>query len=493
MRKTILLLWALIATALCPAQHVYDVRDFGAKGNGVHIDSHAINTAIEQAVREGGGTVKLPEGVYPCYSIRLESNITLQLDSGAIVKAAMPTAEETYDLPEENPSQYQDFGHSHWKNSLIWGIGLHNVAITGKGRIDGSGVLSRGRPTLNGLPVANKAVALRDCRQVRITDIEMLNCGHFALLLTGVDSLTIERLTIDSNRDGMDIDCCENVRMRDCKVNTLNDDAIVLKTSYGLNRLKPTANVIIENCHVSGYDIGTLIDGTKTTLIGKAPDQDGPTGRIKLGTESNGDFRNVIIRNCTFTHCRGLALETVDGSQMENIAVTDIRMKDINNAPFYIRAGNRNRGPEGLPASTVKNVRISNVTVEDADSRYASIIAGNASGSISDITLSNIKLQYRGGITMEDVQSQRGVNPFFTKNPNMKGYPEPSAHGIQAASCFVISDAKDITLKDIGISFLHPDERPKMVLTNTGRVTIERFSSVKDRQIDKADHIILDN
>ena len=296
MRKTILLLWALIATALCPAQHVYDVRDFGAKGNGVHIDSHAINTAIEQAVREGGGTVKLPEGVYPCYSIRLESNITLQLDSGAIVKAAMPTAEETYDLPEENPSQYQDFGHSHWKNSLIWGIGLHNVAITGKGRIDGSGVLSRGRPTLNGLPVANKAVALRDCRQVRITDIEMLNCGHFALLLTGVDSLTIERLTIDSNRDGIDIDCCENVRIRDCKVNTLNDDAIVLKTSYGLNRLKPTANVIIENCHVSGYDIGTLIDGTKTTLIGKAPDQDGPTGRIKLGTESNGDFRNIIIR-----------------------------------------------------------------------------------------------------------------------------------------------------------------------------------------------------
>ena len=370
----------------------------------------------------------------------------------------------TYDLPEENPSQYQDFGHSHWKNSLIWGIGLHNVAITGKGRIDGSGVLSRGRPTLNGLPVANKAVALRDCRQVRITDIEMLNCGHFALLLTGVDSLTIERLTIDSNRDGIDIDCCENVRIRDCKVNTLNDDAIVLKTSYGLNRLKPTANVIIENCHVSGYDIGTLIDGTKTTLIGKAPDQDGPTGRIKLGTESNGDFRNIIIRNCTFTHCRGLALETVDGSQMENIVVT-----------------------------TVKNVRISNVTVEDADSRYASIIAGNTTGSITGVTLSNIKLQYRGGITMEDVQSQRGVNPFFTKNPNMKGYPEPSAHGIQPASCFVISDAKDITLKDIDISFLHPDERPKMVLTNTGRVTIERFSSVKDRQIDNADHIILDN
>jgi polygalacturonase len=218
------------------------------------------------------------------------------------------------------------------------------------------------------------------------------------------------------------------------------------------------------------------MDGTLTTLQTKAPDQDGPTGRIKLGTESNGDFRNIIIRNCSFTHCRGLALETVDGSQMENIMVTDIRMKDINNAPFYIRAGSRNRGPEGLPASTVKNVIIDNVTVEDADSRYASIIAGNATGSIENVTLSNIWLQYRGGITMEDVKNQRGTNPFFLDNPRMKGYPEPSAHGIQPASCFVISDAKDITLKDIEISFIRPDERPKMVLTNTERVTTERVT-----------------
>ena len=124
----------------------------------------------------------------------------------------------------------------------------------------------------------------------------------------------------------------------------------------------------------------------------------------------------------------------------------------------------------------MKNVIIDNVTVEDADSRYASIIAGNATGSIENVTLSNIRLQYRGGITMEDVKYQRGSNPFFLDNPRMKGYPEPSAHGIQPASCFVISDAKDITLKDIEISFIRPDERPKMVLTNTERVTTERVT-----------------
>lgn len=178
---------------------------------------------------------------------------------------------------------------------------------------------------------------------------------------------------------------------------------------------------------------------------------------------------------------------------MENILVIDIKMKDINNAPFYIRAGNRNRGPKGLPASTIRNVRISNITVEEADSRYASIIAGNATGSIAGVTLSNIKLQYRGGVTMEDVRSQRGINPFFTQNPNMKGYPEPSAHGIQPASCFVISDAKDITLKDIDISFMQPDERPKIMMTNTESTTIERVSPLKDKLFEKSDHIVIDN
>jgi hypothetical protein len=94
---------------------------------------------------------------------------------------------------------------------------------------------------------------------------------------------------------------------------------------------------------------------------------------------------------------------------------------------------------------------------------------------------------------MEDVRSQRGINPFFTQNPNMKGYPEPSAHGIQPASCFVISDAKDITLKDIDISFMQPDERPKIMMTNTENITIERVSPLKDKLFEKSDHIVIDN
>ncbi len=469
------------------AHYIYNVKDYGAKGDGVQIDSRAINAAINAAAEQGGGVVSIPKGTYLCYSIRLKSNITLRIDSDAVVKAAMPTETETYDLPEDNPSAYQDFGHSHWQNSLIWGIGLHDVCIEGKGLIDGTDVLSRGRSTLNGLPVANKAIALRDCQHVQLRDLKMLQCGHFALLLTGVDYLTIEGLKIDTNRDGIDIDCCEHVHVRDCMVNTLNDDAIVLKTSYGLNRLKSTKDVVVERCEVSGYDVGSMLDGTYTTNVKLAPDQDGPTGRIKLGTESNGDFRDIIIRNCRFKHCRGLALETVDGSQMRNIRVEDIVMHDINNAPFYIRAGNRNRGPEGLKPSTIRGVHIARVVVEDADSRYASIIEGTTMESIRDVTLNDIRLQYRGGITLEDVAQQRGSNPFFLNNPRMQGYPEPSAHGIQPASCFSISHASGVKLKNIKIEILKTDERPKVYLKDVKGIKFKNVTGVRNLKVSTLD------
>lgn len=185
----------------------FNVKDYGAKGNGSHIDSPAINAAIEAASEGGGGTIYFPAGVYPSYSIRLKSNISLFFDQGAVLKAAVPNDSLHYDLPEENPSDdYQDFGHSHWQNSLIWGIGLHDISIQGFGLIDGSEGITRGQAKMNGHPAANKAIALKECRNVTIRDISMLKCGHFAMLLTGVDNLTIDNVRCDTNRDAFDID-----------------------------------------------------------------------------------------------------------------------------------------------------------------------------------------------------------------------------------------------------------------------------------------------
>ena len=512
------ILLCLVACLPIQANGRFNVKDFGAKGDGVHIDSPAINAAIDAASEAGGGTVYFPAGTYSSYSIRLKSHISLYLDHGAVLKAAVPNEQNHYDLPEENWSTYQDFGHSHWKNSLIWGIGLHDITIQGFGLIDGSEGITRGQAKMNGFPAANKAIALKECRNVTIRDISMLLCGHFAMLLTGVDNLTIDNVRCDTNRDAFDIDCCANVRVSNCYVNTLNDDAIVLKCSYGLGYAKATENVTITNCQVSGYDPGTLLDGTFKKTITQAPDRDGPTGRIKFGTESNGGFKNITISNCVFDNCRGIALETVDGAIIEDITVDNIAMRDIWNSPIYIRLGNRARGPKELPVSVVRRVKLSNIVVKNADCRYASILFGLEGHPIEDVTLSNIYIQYKGGLTMDDVIHQRGANPFFTRVnsaahgtrqsggeqepekpgrpdpfdvPDMeKGYPEPSSHGILPAYGLFIKHAKNVRVDKVEFETLQEDKRPAIVLMNVDGI---KFTEVEVDKSAEAPYFVLKN
>ncbi len=481
-----LLLPLLGCLGLAAGDAFYNVRNYGAAGDGVQIDSPAINAAIEAAAEAGGGTVFFPAGTYLSYSLHLRDHITLHLDRGAVLKAAVPDEEHAYDPAEPNESTFQDFGHSHWQNSLIWGIGLHDVAIVGGGLIDGTGALSNGFGRQDRL--ANKAIALKECRDVTIRDIRLLQCGHFALLLTGVDNLTIHNVLADTNRDAFDIDCCANVKISDCQVNTLNDDAIVLKCSYALGYPKATENVTITNCQVSGYDPGTVFGGTFTKNITAAPDRDGPTGRIKLGTESNGGFRNITISNCTFDRCRGLAIETVDGAVIEDLVVNNIVMREVCNSPIYVRLGNRARGPQELPHSVIRRVRISNVSVKDADSRYASMIFGLEGHCIEDVTLSHIHIQYRGGLGLEDVTAQKGSNNFFnrdlapgTRDPfdvpqQEKGYPEPSSHGVLPAAAFYISHARNVSMDHIRFEFMEKDRRPGIVLTDVEGIRLEQVS-----------------
>jgi polygalacturonase len=171
--------------------------------------------------------------------------------------------------------------------------------------------------------------------------------GWFGILATGVDNLTIDNVKEDTNRDGMDIDCCHYVNISNCKVNTTLDDGICLKSSYALNVLRNTENVTITNCVVSGYDEGSFLDGTyKRTPPSKSFDK-GPFGRIKFGTESNGGFKNITISNCVFDYCRGLALETTDGALIEDVTIDNITMRDIVNSPIYLRIASRMRAPAG--------------------------------------------------------------------------------------------------------------------------------------------------
>ena len=464
MKKLTLILFLLVFAYVSSTAAVFNVRDFGAKGDGKTIDSPAINQAILAADSAGGGTIYIPAGNYMSYSIRLKSNITIYLESGATITAAAPTETEGYDEAEPNEyNMYQDFGHSHWKNSLIWGIGLENITICGQGTIDGTQGLTRGGSPKKGL--GNKAIALKLCRNIILKDLKMLFCGHFALMATGVDNMTIDNLMIDTNRDGLDIDCCRNVRISNCTVNSPWDDAIVLKACYGLGFFKDTENVTITNCMVSGYDRGTMMDGTYKREDPQAPDKGFVTGRIKLGTESSGGFKNITISNCVFDRCRGLALETVDGGHLEDITISNITMRDIVNAPIFLRLGARMRSPEGTPVGKMRRISIDNINVYNADSRFSCIMSGIPGHNIEDVSLSNIRILFKGGYTKEDGK--------LVPAENEKDYPEPWMFGTIPASAFFIRHVKDISLSNIDIKFIEDDYRPAFVMVNAENVKMK--------------------
>jgi polygalacturonase len=262
---------------------------------------------------------------------------------------------------------------------------------------------------------------------VRLSDFSVLQGGWFALLATGVDDFTIDNVKVDTNRDGFDIDVCRNVRISNCSVNAINDDAIVLKSTYALGTLRACENFTITGCRVSGYDPGSVFDGTFKRTQERAADRDGPTGRIKFGTESDGGFRNITITNCVFDRSRGLAFETVDGGTIENITVANIEMHNICNSAIFLRLGNRARGPAGTPVGAIRRVSISHVVASDVDARYPILIAGLPGHPVEDVSLSDIRVASRGGLSLDDAAKQPAalVNRFFLRGAGLADPRDP--------------------------------------------------------------------
>lgn len=446
---------AAFPVAATPVKTEYNVRDYGAAGDGIKLDSRAINKAIDAAAAAGGGKVYLPAGNYLSGSIRLKSNICLYLEQGATIVATEGENNGEYDAEEEPANKtYQDSGHSYFHNSLIWGENLHDVSIMGPGMIWGKGLL---KDYKKGTKLGNKSIALLKCRNVIIKDISILHGGWFAILATGTDNLTINNVKLDTNRDGMDIDCCKNVRVSDCFVNSPYDDGICLKSSFALGYARSTENVTITNCQVSGFDEGTLLDGTYRRSENP---QYGfhPTGRIKFGTESNGGFQNIAVSNCVFTYCRGLALETVDGALLEDVTISNITMRDVVNDPIFLRLGARMRGPKETPIGKLRRVIISDINVFNADENYACTITGIPGNDIEDVQLNNIAIYFKGGGTNRDTSNA------IAEQENK--YPEPGMFGKAPAYGFFIRHAKNIRLNNVKLSFMTADARPAFFLND---------------------------
>lgn len=456
----------------------YDVRNFGAVGDGKTLDHGAINRAIDSCVANGGGRVVLPAGTYLCGSIRMKSNVELHISAGATILAA-PGSMKAYDEAEpwEGPA-YQDGGHTYFHNSLIWAVGQKNVSITGRGMIDGKGLTKKDTEKAGNLQggsigTGDKAIALKECRNVLIRDITIFRGGHFAIIMTGCDLGTVDNVTIDTNRDGFDIDCCKYLTVSNCKINTPSDDALVLKSSYALKRPVLCEHIAVTNCVITGYKMGTLLDGTyvpeKVNWV---------CGRFKLGTESNGGYRNIALSNCTFMYSSGLAFEEVDQGLMENVVVSNITMSHVHHYPIYITTGCRNRGPkERMTVSTGADIQISNVIADDVDSLAGIIVTGMPDQPLRNIALNNIRITYRGGGTADLANREyreQGTN-----------YPEPRFAGPTPAYGLYARHVDGLDINHVTFRTEKTDYRPAVMLDDVRNESITDLKAPEVKGVKK--------
>lgn len=425
------------------AAGIYNIRDFGAVGDGRTLDTAAVQKAIDAASAAGGGQVVVPAGVFLIGPIQMASHVDLHLSTGATLKGS-PKLADYLDGQIPGPAvKLKIAGRRKGPNHplcLIGGQDLDDISITGSGTIDGSGGsadFDRG----DNDPFRPKIIMLVNCRDVRVSDVTLRDSGTWVQHYFGCQRVRITGERVYShanlNNDGLDIDSTD-VNVSDCIIDS-DDDGICLKS----DREAPCANVTISNC-----------------VIGSN------CNAIKMGTASRGGFHDITIANCSIRPASehrqrawkdtisGVALEMVDGGVMRRIAVSNLAMVGVQ-TPIFIRLGARRETASGRK-STLSDIAISNITAE-SDSPICSSITGIPGSLAADIKLSHILFKCPGQGTREMADR--------TIPDNVRGYPENRMFGPSLpAYGLYVRHVSGLTLDDLQFSLLKDDARPAIVI-----------------------------
>lgn len=441
---------------------MYNILDFGAVADGVTNVTKSVQAAVD-ACREQGGVVYVPHGKYVIASIHLYSHVHFIFEPGAMLLGSLDPDEyderEILDFP-----LYQDFSHSYFHRAMFWAENCEDISFSGAGVLDMRSVWEkRDIPGESSWCCrrAAKIFSLKNCKDVEISGLKLYNATDIAVYVAGCENVKLTGLYLKVHIDGISPDCCKNVAISDCNV-IAGDDAIVLKSSYALNRKQLCENVVISNCVVSSRMCA-----------------------IKFGTETNGGFKNVSITNCTIfdTRFTGVALEIADGGEMDGITVSNITMKNVG-TPFIIQLTDRGRGPEGTTIGSIKNVVMDNIVavgpydeiepiryttnIEDSGKPdYAVVIAssiiGQPHGKIENVSLSNIYLTVPGGGT--EAEKQIVVPEREKQTPSAAAFGDVlPAHGIY------FRHADNINLHNVQIFTLAEDVREAMLFDDVTNV-----------------------
>ena len=425
-----------------------NIQDHGANPASPEPQTSFIQSAIDAAAANGGGTVLVPAGTYEIGTLTLRSRITLHLDNGAVLKGSPRIA----DYPEVAGGFTDAVGQKR-NRCLIYANGTTGSAITGQGTIDGNGGAfgyeEDGRPFM---------VRFINCRDVQVTGVTLKDSPGWVSHYLGCENVLIHGINIRSrtngNNDGIDIDCCRRVRISDCDIDT-GDDAVCIKAT----RATPCEDIIVTGCRICST-----------------------WGALKLGTESAGDFRNILFSDIVIrdTEGGGIKLISMDGCNMENVVADNIIMDNVS-GPIFIRLGSRLRRyfedePE-RPVGSIRGIALRNIRIKVWEEGYplygklprksGIILTGIPGHPIEDITMENIRVEFPGGGEPSDAPVPE----------QEKEYPEfPSFHPLPSWAFFV-RHVRNLKMRACEISSRVPDPRPSfhvedVAATNLAEVTV---------------------
>jgi hypothetical protein len=440
------LVWAppTVAAGTTATEHpaasagIFNVLQFGAKGDGKAKDTAAIQAAID-AAGKAGGTVVFPAGNYVSGTLHLRNSVSLNLGPGCTLTSSPDKSD--FDAYEKLAyDTFSDEETSYFHYALISGEGLENISIAGEGTIDGNRS-QRGGP---------KLIALKTCRLISIRGLTLQNAPNYNISFLGCDCVDVDGITIfNGYADGIDPDCSQFVRIANCYVETF-DDAIVPKTSPSLGYLQATENVTVTNCVLT------------TSCYA-----------LKLGTESSGDFKNIAFSNCTVFSRRdkwnrgpigGVAIESVDGSNIDRVVVSNIAMYDVW-APIFIRLGGRGRAQKTPTPGTIRNVSISHISATAAS--LASSITGVPGADVGPVCIQdvNISVVGKGSAARLDREVPESVPT----------YPEADMFGDLPCYGLYCRHVNGLVLDRVGFAWENPDERPAFVADDVKHLDLLSF------------------
>ena len=448
--------WALAAQAsaaqtantAASSAALYDVRSFGAVGDGQTLDTRSLQTAIDQCNAAGGGTVLVAGGRYLTGTLYLRSNVCLRVESGAVILGSTRIADYATDTDR---SMYR--GEPIMDRCLIFAKDARNISIEGHGSIDGQGKSfpepgdsRKNRP---------KLIRLLGCSRLRIRDITLQAPASWTSEWRYCSDIAVDGITIFSranmNGDGLDFDGCANVRVSNSTFDT-SDDSICLQTSLVE---KPCRDVIITNCHFSSRWAG-----------------------IRIGLLSRGDFENIVVSNCTFRdhNDSGLKIQMCEGAEMKNMIFSNLVMKNVPRPVFltFCQQGAWvDAPPELAPMKRVSNIQFSNIIVDSdtGGTGAAFIVTGMPGHPVEAISFSDVRATFPGGGTAEDARTV--LAEFTPENLKAPRWPEyrglrgtVPAHGLYARH------VKGITLRNVTIGTKTTDVRPAVMFVDVGEAQV---------------------